>query len=85
MVPGTGYTCGIGFFTHTVAETNADVQALIAVAKEIAGPGFLLPTRNTELFRWCLQHGLRVTQPMTLMALGMYQQPRGAFIVGRAS
>lgn len=76
----TGYTCGIGFFTHSVGETNADVQALIAASREIAGSGLLLPTRNTELFRWCLANGLRVTQPLTLMALGLYQQPRGAFL-----
>ena len=76
----TGYTCGIGFFTNTVGETNADVQALIAAAKEISGSGFLLPTRNTELFRWCLANGLRVTQPLTLMAMGLYQEPRGAFL-----
>jgi hypothetical protein len=28
-----------------------------------AGPGFLLPTRNAELFRWCLNNGLRVVHP----------------------
>jgi len=76
----TGYTCGIGFFMHTVGETNVDMRALIATAKEITGPGFLLPTRNTELFRWCLSNGLRVVQPLTLMALGLYQEPRGAFL-----
>jgi GNAT superfamily N-acetyltransferase len=76
----TGYTTGVGFFTHTVGQANADVAALIAHAAEITGPGLLLPTRNTELLRWCLGHGLRVIQPMTLMALGLYQQPRGAFL-----
>jgi len=40
----------------------------------------LLPTRNGELMRWCLDHGLRVVQPMTLMSLGMYNEPRGAFM-----
>jgi predicted N-acetyltransferase YhbS len=76
----TGYTCGVGFFTHTVGETNADVQALIAAATEITGSGLLLPTRNTELCRWCLSNGLRVTQPLTLMAMGLYQEPRGTFL-----
>ena len=76
----TGYASGIGFFGHAVGETNADVQALIAAAREIADPGLLLPTRNTELFRWCLAHGLRVVQPLTLMAMGLYQEPRGAFL-----
>jgi hypothetical protein len=27
-----------------------------------AGPGFLLPSRNHVLFRWCLTNGLRVVQ-----------------------
>jgi L-amino acid N-acyltransferase YncA len=76
----TGYTTGVGFFGHTVGETNNDIQALIGAAKEFGGPGFLLPTRNSELLRWCLVHGLKIMQPMTLMARGLYQEPRGAFL-----
>jgi hypothetical protein len=56
----TGYTTQIAFFGHAVAETNDDLKALIAVAPSFAGPGFLLPSRNTELFQWCLAHGLRM-------------------------
>lgn len=44
------------------------------------GAGFILPTRNSALFRWCLQHGLRVVQSLTLMSLGFYNQPAGAFL-----
>ena len=76
----TGYATVIGFFGHAVGESNRELQALIGAAKAFAGPGFLLPTRNTILLRWCLQHGLRVTQPMTLMSLGLYNQPSGAFL-----
>jgi len=76
----TGYTTGIGFFGHAVGETNEDLQALIAAATSFAGPGFLLPTRNAPLLRWCLERGLRIVQPMTLMAMGPYQEPRGAFL-----
>jgi len=76
----TGYATGIGFFTHAVTESNDDLKALLAAAPEFAGPGFLLPTRNSEVFRWCLNAGLRVTQPMTLMSLGLYNEPRGAFL-----
>ena len=61
-------------------ESNAELQALIGAAEEFAGPGLLLPTRNTELFRWCLHHGLRVIQPLTLMSLGLYNEPAGAFL-----
>lgn len=76
----TGYATIVGFFGHMVGESNADLQALIGNANEIAGPGFLLPSRNAELFRWCLSHGLRVVQPMTLMSLGLYNDPAGAFL-----
>jgi len=75
-----GYATVVGFFGHAVGESNKELQALIGAAKTFAGPGFLLPTRNTNLFRWCLQHGLRVTQPMTLMSLGLYNEPTGAFL-----
>jgi GNAT superfamily N-acetyltransferase len=76
----TGYATSIGFLGHAVSETNEDLQALIGAAKSFDRPGFLLPTRNSQLFRWCLQQGLRVVQPMTLMSTGFYQQPVGAFL-----
>jgi len=76
----TGYATVVGFFGHAVGETNKELEALIGAAKTFPGPGFLLPTRNTDLFRWCLQHGLRAIQPMTLMSLGLYNEPAGAFL-----
>lgn len=76
----TGYATMIGFLGHAVAETNEDLKALIAAAKEFTGPGFLLPTRNSELLRWCVGNGLRIVQPMTLMTMGLYNEPRGAFL-----
>ena len=76
----TGYATVVGFFGHTVAETNDDLEALIAAAPVFPGPGFLLPTRNSDVFRWCLAQGLRVVQPMTLMSIGLYNDPRGAFM-----
>ncbi len=76
----TGYTTLLGFFGHSVGESNDDLKALIGEASEYAGPGFLLPTRNGELFRWCLKNGLRVVQPMTLMSIGLYNEPSGAYL-----
>jgi GNAT superfamily N-acetyltransferase len=76
----TGYTSSLAFFGHSVAETNPDLQAIIAAADGFGGPGILAPSRNSELFRWCLANGLRVVQPMTLMSLGLYNEPRGAFL-----
>jgi hypothetical protein len=76
----SGYATTLGFFGHAVGKSNSELQALIGAAQTFAGPGFLLPIRNTKLFRWCLQRGLRVMQPMTLMSLGLYNEPAGAFL-----
>jgi GNAT superfamily N-acetyltransferase len=76
----TAYTSVMGFFGHSVGETNEDLMALIAATPQFHGPGIFIPSRNTELFRWCLAEGLRVSQPMTLMSMGLYNQPKGAFL-----
>jgi predicted N-acetyltransferase YhbS len=76
----TGYASGFGYFGHAVAETTDDLMVLIGSAQEVSGPGILVPLRNTELFRWCLDNGLRVFQPMTLMTIGLYNEPRGAYL-----
>lgn len=76
----TGYTSAIAFFGHTVGETNDDVEALVGAAQSYGGPGFLVPTRNGDLMRWCLSNGLRIVQPMTLMTVGLYNEPAGAWL-----
>lgn len=75
-----GYTTGLGFRGHSVGKTVEDVEALIAASQSFQGPGILVPTRNTALFGWCLQNGLKVVEPMTLMTLGMYNEPTGAYL-----
>ncbi len=76
----TGYTTGLGFFGHATAEANLDLQALIAAAESFRGPGILVPSRNSALFRWCLDNGLQVVQPLTLMSTGLYSEPAGAWV-----
>jgi hypothetical protein len=76
----SGYTSLVGYFGHSAGETNDDLKALIGSGSEFAGPGFLLPSRNGELLRWCLDHGLRVVQPITLMTIGLYNEPAGAYL-----
>lgn len=76
----SGYATVIGFFGHAVGESNEDLKALIGAAPAFPGPGFLLPTRNSDLLRWCLANGLRIVQPMTLMSVGLYNEPQGAFL-----
>lgn len=76
----TGYASAFGYFGHSVGETNAEIISLLANAKVIGGPGILLPTRNAELFRWALNNGLRVLFPMTLMSIGLYNEPKGSYL-----
>lgn len=76
----TGYTTGINYFAHSVAETDDDLRALIGAATDFGTPGFLVPLRNTELFRWCLTHGLRVFFVTNMMTIGIYQEPAGAWM-----
>jgi predicted N-acetyltransferase YhbS len=76
----TGYATGIAFFAHALGESTEDVKALIAVAPSFGDPGFLVPTRNAALLRWCLTNGLRVVQPMTLMSMGLYNDAQGAYL-----
>ena len=76
----TGYTTGVAFFGHSVAATNRDLMALIGAATEFGGPGFMMPTRNHEAFKWCLDGGLKLVFQMTLMTVGLYNEPVGAYI-----
>jgi GNAT superfamily N-acetyltransferase len=75
----TGYTTGVGFSGHGVGETSEDLKALIASADEFAGPGILIPTSNGELFRWCLENGLRLVQQMILMDTLPSGPPNGVY------
>jgi hypothetical protein len=76
----TGYTTNLGFFGHSTGETNPDIQALLTAAESLAGPGVLVPSRNSALLRWCLANGLRVVQPMTLKSTGLYNDPAGRWL-----
>jgi GNAT superfamily N-acetyltransferase len=76
----SAYATSIGFFGHAVGRTNYDLQALLASAPAFLGPGILVPPRNAGLFRWCLENGLKVIEPMTLMTMGLYNEPAGAYL-----
>ena len=76
----TGYATAIGFFAHAVSETTEGLIALIAAAEQITGPGILVPTRNHTLLTWCFDHNLHLVQQMTLMSIGLYCEPAGAYI-----
>jgi len=74
------YASGVGFFGHAVAESNQDLMAILSEAQQFSGPGILVPSRNSALFRWCLENGLRIIQTMTLMSIGLYNEPAGAYL-----
>jgi predicted N-acetyltransferase YhbS len=76
----TGYVTGVGYGWHAVAQSNEDLVALLASAEMFMGLGILVPSRNSELLGWCLDHGLWIVQQSTLMTIGLYNEPTGAYL-----
>jgi len=76
----TGYATGLAIDCHAVGCGNVDLQALIASGGGFRGSRMLIPSRNTALLHWCLDHGLRVAKQMNLMSIGLYNAPQGAWI-----
>lgn len=76
----TGYATGLAFFAHAVGESNEDLKALLMAADAFGGPGILVPMTNGALFAWCLGRELRVVKTMSLMSVGLYNTPQGAFL-----
>ncbi|MFF9866390.1 MULTISPECIES: GNAT family N-acetyltransferase [unclassified Streptomyces] len=76
----TGYATDLAFFAHAVGDTTEDVRALIGAAEAFGGPGILVPARDSALLPWCLAHGLRVVQLLSLMTIGFYNEPAGAYL-----
>jgi hypothetical protein len=70
----TGYAGDAAFFADAVAETNQGLDALIGAARPSSGPGFLLPTRNHEVFECRLDRGLRLVMRTTLITIGLYNE-----------
>jgi len=66
---------------HAVADTEEDMKALLlgAAAMNSEPLSCLLPVRHANLFRWSLSEGFRAVIPMTLMAMGKYQDPDGCY------
>ena len=80
----TGYTTGLAYFNHSVGLANDDLKALISSPTDddnsYGGPGILIPTRNAQLFQWCLDRGLRLVQQLILMTIGLYNEPSGFYM-----
>jgi predicted N-acetyltransferase YhbS len=76
----TAYATGAGYGWHAVAEANDGLCALLGTAEAYLGLGVLVPARNAPLLRWCLENGLRIVQTSTLMSIGLYDEPAGAWL-----
>ena len=76
----TGYTTGLALQNYSIGESNAELKALIGAASGYGGAGILVPTENHDLIIWCLGNGLRVMKLMTLMTVGLYNHPQGAWM-----
>jgi GNAT superfamily N-acetyltransferase len=63
--------------SHAVAETASDLTALLgaAAARRGAPVGILMPARQSEALRWCLEAGMQVVKPLLLLARGAYRVP----------
>jgi GNAT superfamily N-acetyltransferase len=75
-----GYATGFGYGWHAVAQTDDDLMALLASADAFMGLGVFVPSRNARLLGWCLNHGLQIVQQSTLMTIGLYNEPAGAWL-----
>jgi hypothetical protein len=69
--PGDAEACGAICYRafkalvegHGFAPDFASAEVAVGLLSGLLShPGFLLPTRNAELFRWCLEHDRRVVQ-----------------------
>lgn len=69
------------FLNHGVARTDQDMFDLLAGISAVRDQSLalLVPTRQSSFHRWCLASGMRMLKPMSLMSMGMYQEPRGCF------
>jgi predicted N-acetyltransferase YhbS len=76
----TGYSTSISFSGHAVAETTGDLEALISGRLATGRPWFHVPNDNAELLRWCYDNGFRMVKAMTLMTMGLYNVPNGAYL-----
>lgn len=70
-----------GFFGHAVAHRVDDLLMTLRQGARVSPPEMhrvLVPMR-TELFRSGLKEGFRSIKPLTTMAMGPYESPRGAW------
>ncbi|KTD39387.1 Acetyltransferase (GNAT) family protein [Legionella nautarum] len=77
------YSSAITFWplNYSVALDDEAMGALMLGAAPFCEEplSFILMSRQTNFFRWCLSQGLRALSPRTLMTMGDYQEPQGYY------
>jgi GNAT superfamily N-acetyltransferase len=71
-----------GFFGFGVADSNDDLLATVTTAIRGGTPftmRWLVPARNTELYRMVMKSGGRLARLCNLMSMGPYETPSGAW------
>jgi len=71
-----------GFFGYCVARTNGDFLDMVQQAARTSPPPLhkvFVPARNGELFRGALGRGFKTIKMMSLMTMGPYESPTGAW------
>lgn len=71
-------------FHEGIATGPVRVNDISALYGSLSRLGFLLPSRDTVMLRWALDHGLRTVQQSTLMTAGLYSEPRGHWLPSMA-
>ncbi len=79
----TAYVSSLSRQGHGLAENENDLTSVISFihAKYKRPISILVPSRQSSFLRWFLRQGLRVVDPLTLMAIGQYQEPKGCFFI----
>ena len=77
----TGYATGFGYYIGMpLGRPTTTSSRCCSPPKRSIGLGILVPSRNTTLMTWCLHSGLRLIQQSTLMTIGLYNEPQGAWL-----
>src|SRR5918995_3997566 len=65
---------------NVLPEMKEELDQTCKALDSYGGPGILIPTGNTQLLRWCLNNRLRLVQQLTLMTIGLYNEPAGFYM-----
>jgi hypothetical protein len=62
------------------ADVDYDPTGRNRRCRQMRGNSLRSVPRNHEVFAWCLDNGLKLVMQMTLMSIGLYNEPAGAWL-----